>query len=159
MSRFTTATVAAILLACACGQAVTAAEQVLDFKLVTKFIDTKVVEAPNIEGQEMLVAKAFGVAFFKDGRVASKEFIYNQDFNKGSGPFVGYSTYYFQDGSSITARFSGTQKAGEPTHGEYVIVSGTGSYAGVKGTGSFDSVPHKLKGGNLLEGKFKLTTP
>jgi len=138
---------------------VLAAEHVLDFKLVVKLTDVKTVEAPDIEGQTILTAKAFGVAFFKDGRVASKEFIYNLDSNKGSGPFIGYSTYTFQDGSSITARFSGTVKAGEPTHGEYVIVSGTGVYAGAKGTGSFDSVPHKLKGANLLDGKFKVTTP
>jgi hypothetical protein len=159
MSKITKAEAAFLLVACVWVQPILAADHLLDFKLVVKLTDVKTVEAPDIEGQVILTAKAFGVAFFKDGRVASKEFVYNQDSNKGSGPFIGYSTYTFQDGSSITARFSGTQKAGEPTHGEYVVVSGTGAYAGVKGTGTFDSVPHKLKGANLLDGKFKLTTP
>ena len=91
-----------------------------------------------------------GVAFFKDGRVASKEFIYNSDSNKGSGPFFGYSTCQFEDGSTITARFGGTQRAGQPIHGEYTVLSGSGVYAGAKGTGSFDGVAHKLTGANLL---------
>src|SRR3954463_7976392 len=51
-----------------------AGEQVLEFKLVTKAIDPKVVQASNIEGQTMSTSNAFGVAFFKDGRVAAKDF-------------------------------------------------------------------------------------
>jgi len=112
-----------------------------------------------VEGQVVLLSKAHGVAFFKDGRVASKDFIFSSDYNKGSGPFFGYSTYQFEDGSSITARFAGTQRAGQMTHGEYTVISGTGAYAGAKGTGSFDGVPHKLTGANLLNGKFTITTP
>ena len=159
MSKQTPATVALTLLACTCGQAATAGEQVLEFKLVVRFIDPKALDAPNVEGQVVLLTKAHGVAFFKDGRVASKDFIFNSDYNKGSGPFYGYSTYQFEDGSSITARFAGTQRAGQLTHGEYTVVSGTGAYAGAKGIGSFDGVPHKLTGANLLNGKFTITTP
>jgi len=130
MSKQTSAAVVLTVLACAFGQAATAGEQVLEFKLVTK-----------------------------DGRVASKEFIFNADYNKGSGPFFGYSTYQFEDGSSITARFAGTQRAGQLIHGEYTVVSGTGAYAGAKGSGTFDGVAHKLTGANLLNGKLKITTP
>lgn len=102
----------------------------------------------------------YGAAFFKDGRVASKEFIFSGDFSKGSGPFLGYSTYQFEDGSTIVARFAGTQRAGQPVHGDYTVVSGTGVYAGAKGTGSFDSAPHKFTGGvSLVNGKFAVTTP
>jgi hypothetical protein len=152
-------TVALALLACTCGQQATAGEQVLEFKLVVKLIDPKPLDAPNVEGQVVLLTKAYGVAFFKDGRVASKDFIFNADYNKGSGPFFGYSTYQFEDGSSIIARFAGTQRAGLMTHGEYTVISGTGAYAGAKGTGSFDGVAHKLTGANLLNGKFTITTP
>ena len=159
MSKQTLAAVVLTIVACAFGQAATAGEQVLEFKLVVKPIDVKSMEAPNIEGQAVTLMKMHGVAFFKDGRVASKEFIYSTDFNKGSGPFFGYSTYQFEDGSSITARFAGTQHAGQMNHGEYTVVSGTGAYAGVKGTGTFDAVPHRLTGASLLNGKFTITTP
>jgi hypothetical protein len=59
--------------------------------------------------------KFYGAAFFKDGHVAAKEFVFAGDFNKGSGPFYGYSTYQFEDGSTITARFAGTSRAGPCT--------------------------------------------
>ena len=43
--------------------------------------------------------------------------------------------------------------------GEYVVLSGTGTFAGAKGTGAFDAVTHKLSGGNLFNGKLTITTP
>ena len=159
MSKQSPAAVILTALVCGFGQAATAAEHILEFKLVVRPIDVKSLEAPNIEGQSVTLMKMHGVAFFKDGRVASKEFIFNTDYNKGSGPFFGYSTYQFEDGSSITARFAGTARAGQPVHGEYTVVSGTGAYAGAKGTGTFDGVPSKLTGANLLNGKFTITTP
>jgi hypothetical protein len=159
MSKQTPAAVALTVLALACGPTATAGEHALEFKLVTKPLEVKSLEAPNVDGQVVLLMKMHGVAFFKDGRVASKEFIFNADFNKGSGPFLGYSTYQFEDGSSITARFAGTARAGQLVHGEYTVLSGTGAYAGAKGTGSFDGIAHKLTGANLLNGKFAITTP
>ncbi len=152
-------TVVLTALACAFGQGAIAGEHVLEFKLVVKPIDVKTLEAPNIEGQSVTLMKAHGTAFFKDGRVASKEFIQSSDYNKGSGPFFGYSTYQFEDGSSITARYAGTNRAGQPIHGEYTVVSGTGAYAGAKGTGVFDGVPSKFTGAFLLNGKFTISTP
>lgn len=38
----------------------------------------------------------------------------------------GYSTYQFEDGATITSRFSGTSRAGELLHGDYTVISGTG---------------------------------
>jgi hypothetical protein len=136
-----------------------AGEQVLEFKLVTRLVNpTTVVEAANIEGQTMIASKAVGVAYFKDGRVASKDFIIALDLRNGSGSYKGYSTYTFEDGSSITASFTGERKAGE-SHGIYTIVSGTGTYANATGTGSFDSVPTKFKDAILYNGKFDIKTP
>ena len=153
-----TAVVLAVL-AFTLGRPAAAGEHNLEFKLVVKAVEVKSLDAPNVEGQSVALMKMHGVAFFKDGRVASKDFIYNSDLNKGSGPYFGYSTYQFEDGSSITARFAGTQRAGQPIHGEYTVLSGTGAYAGAKGTGTFDAAPHKLTGANLLNGKFSITTP
>jgi hypothetical protein len=110
-------------------------------------------------GQTALLMKMHGVAYFSDGKIASKHFIYSADLNKGAGPFYGYSTYQFQDGSSISARFAGDLKTGEPQHGEYTVVSGTGAFANAKGTGYFDAMDHKFTGASLYNGKFKITTP
>jgi hypothetical protein len=125
-----------------------AGEQVLEFKLVTKLIDPKIVQAANIDGQTMTTSNAFGVAFFKDGRVAAKDFVVSSDLRKGSGPVRGYSTYTFDDGSSITASFTGEFKEGR-AHGVYTILSGTGTYANASGTGSFDGIPAGFKIGKF----------
>jgi len=55
----------------------------------------------------MVMGKVFGVVAFKDGRVGTKEFIYQAELLKGDGPLHGFSTYRFEDGSSITASFAG----------------------------------------------------
>jgi hypothetical protein len=146
------------VLACAVQPAL-AGEHNLEFKLITKALDPRVVEPPNVPGQTVILNKMMGTAYFKDGRVATKDFVFSADFNKGSGPFYGYSTYQFEDGSTLTARYAGTAVAGQPLHGEYTVISGTGLYASATGSGSFDATPHKLTGASLYNGKFRILTP
>jgi hypothetical protein len=136
-----------------------AGEQALEFKFVLKLLDPKVIEAPNIDGQTMIASKGFGVAYFKDGRVAINDFIITYDLLKGSGPSRGYGTYTFEDGSSITSSITGERSTEGRLRGVYKIVSGTGAYANATGTGSFESVPTKFKDAVLLNGKFDVKTP
>ena len=70
----------------------------------------------------------------------------------------GYSTYTFEDGSSITASYTGELKSGNRS-GTYTIVSGTGAYANASGTGTFDGIPAAFKGVALFNGKFGVKTP
>ncbi|QOZ47499.1 hypothetical protein XH89_31430 [Bradyrhizobium sp. CCBAU 53340] len=135
-----------------------AGEQVLEFKLVTRPVDVKVTEVANVEGQTVMSGKMFGVAVFKDGRIAVKDFVNSSDLLKGSGPMFGYSTYTFDDGSSITARYTGAIKDGK-AKGEYTILSGTGMYANATGTGGFESVQSGFKGAFLYDGRFIVKTP
>lgn len=145
-----------VALAVAASTAV-AGERVLEFKLVTKPVDLKVIEVANVEGQTVVSGKLFGVAVFNDGRIGVKEFINTSDLLKGSGPFFGYSTYTFEEGS-ITARYTGSAKDGKST-GEYTILSGTGAYANATGTGTIESAPNPFKGVNLLNIKLVVKTP
>lgn len=133
----TTVTIAA-LAACA-WQPAAAADQSLEFKLVTRALEVKALDAKNIEGQSIGVAKAHGVAYFKDGRIASKDFV--------------------SDGSTITARFTGSRRASGEVQGQYTVLSGTGAFAGAQGTGTFESVAAKLPDATLYNGKFKLAMP
>jgi hypothetical protein len=116
-----------------------AGEQTLELKLVTAPIDVKVVQAANMDGQSMSAGQYFGVAYFKDGRIAVKNFISTADTLNGSGSIRGYSTYTFDDSSSITASYTGEVKAGVRT-GKYTIVSGTCTFSNASGTGTFDGV-------------------
>ena len=129
------------------------------FKLVVKPIDTKVLEVKEVDGQRVVLSKIFGVAIFTNGKIAVKDYISSSNTNKGNGPFFGYSTYTFEDGSSITARYAGTLSAGQPVRGEYTILSGTGVYAGATGTGNFQSTPSKFPEASLYTGKLDITTP
>ena len=147
------------LAAAALSQPAFAADQVLEFKLVTRALDAKMFEPKNVEGQNVGVAKSHGVAYFKDGRVASKDFVVSWDYNKGAGPMSGWSTYTFEDGSSITARFTGSARGPGQFRGDYTVLSGTGAFVGAKGGGSFESVPAKLPDASLMNGKFSLSMP
>ena len=138
---------------------VIAADKTLEFQLVTKALDPRMIEAPNLPGQAITQSKAFGVGIFKDGRIAVKDFVFITDLNKGVGSMYGYSTYNFDDGSSITARFTGEFKTNQPVHGEYKILSGTGTYAGATGTGTLESMPNQFKGANLYNVRLNIVTP
>ena len=56
-----------------------AGEKTLEFQLVTKYIEPRTLDAPNLEKQTITQSKAFGVAVFKDGRIATKCLSVNKD--------------------------------------------------------------------------------
>jgi hypothetical protein len=142
----------------AASAAAFAGEQVIEFRYVIHPLEVKTFEAPKIEGQTMVMGKVFGVVAFKDGRVGTKDFIYQAELLNGDGPIHGFSTYRFEDGSSITASFAGEIKGGQ-RHGVYAILSGTGLYANATGTGTFESLPSKLEGATILNTKLNVKTP
>ena len=130
-----------------------AAERTLEFQLVTKTLESRSLDVPNVDGQTLSQSKAFGVTVFKDGRIGTKEFVYITDANKGVGSSSGYSTYTFDDGT-LTAHFT-VQGA----HGEYKILSGTGAYAGASGTGTLDVVSNTIKNATFFKIKLQIVTP
>jgi hypothetical protein len=136
-----------------------AGEQTLEFKLVVQPIDAKTVQAPNIEGRTLSAGNWFGVAYFKDGRVAVKDFINAADLLKGMGSFRGYSTYTFENGDTLVLSYVAESKE-TGLHGDYTVLSGTGAYSNATGAGAFDSVPTKwTDGATLFNVKIDVKTP
>jgi hypothetical protein len=132
-----------------------AGERTLEFLLVTRDLEVRTLDAPNIEGESITIAKAFGVAVFKDGHVGIKDYVAAVDKHKDGGAAYGYSTYTFEDGS-ITARFDSVFGK---HHCDYKILSGTGAYAGATGSGTCDGVHSPFKDTELLKVKLQITTP
>ncbi|MGB0747532.1 MAG: hypothetical protein ACPGO3_02205 [Magnetospiraceae bacterium] len=147
------------LLSCGLALPGQAAEESVDFRLVTRSLDLKVEQIPTVEGQMVGLGHFAGVALFSDGRIANKDFRFSFDYMKGAGPFFGYSTYTFEDGSALTMRFAGENKAGTPMRGEYTILSGTGKYEGATGSGYFEAQDDPWEGANLFAGALQITTP
>lgn len=131
----------------------------MEFQLVTKLMDPKTIDAPNLEGRSLLQSTAFGVAVFADGKIAVKDFVAASDSGKDSVSQHGYSTYTFEDGSTLTLSWAAASRPGQPYHGEYKVLSGTGAYAGATGSGTFDPVDSKFKKVGHFKVRLTVKTP
>ena len=135
---------------------VAAEEETLKFRFVTVDIDKAAFNAPNIEGHSVVARHSAGVATFEDGRIAFKDYVISVDNRGREGDFIGYSTYTFSDGDSMTFRFTGGWGA-DGLSGDYELVSGTGAYEGATGTGHFDAVKNPWDNASLYDGSFTIT--
>lgn len=147
---------AAAIVTCMAAGSVAAEEQTLKFRLVTKKISGPNIEVANVEGRTVGAGQYAGVAVFEDGRIAYKDFVNIVDGVAKEGSYSGYSTYTFQNGDSLTLKFTGGwgQKR---NGGDYKVLSGTGAFKDASGTGRFDALKEPWDGANLFEGSFTLT--
>lgn len=136
-----------------------AGEQTLGFRLVTRPIDVKTEKFAAVEGVTISAGRYAGTAVFEDGRLANKEFTFSYDFRRGAGPFYGYSSYTFVDGSALVMRYEGVLEPGKPMLGRYTVLSGSGKYAGATGDGYFEKVDDPWEGANLFQGRLRVVTP
>lgn len=136
-----------------------AGEQSMDFRLVTRAMDVKTEKVAAVEGVSVSTGRYAGTAVFDDGRIANKEFTFSYDFRKGAGPFYGYSTYTFADGSALVLRFEGMLEPGKPMLGRYTVLSGSGKYAGASGDGHFEKVDDPWDSANLYQGRLRIVMP
>lgn len=123
---------------------------------------------PILEEKDHIVGIAAfrGLAIFPNDEVAVHRYEGWFDLTKGSGPFHGYAMWTFDDGSQITASYSGSARTvgeeGVAVAAKFEKISGTGRYRGVQGSGAFagrrlDAVE---KGGSTyLQGKLTLDMP
>jgi hypothetical protein len=157
MFRWKAAGVAAAAAFIAAGS-VAAAEQTLEFRLVTKRLGGSSMEVANVEGRSVGAGEYAGVAVFDDGRIAYKNFVEVSDGTDEEGSYSGYSTYTFQNGDSLTLKFTGGWGL-EGDAGDYEILSGTGAFAEATGTGHFEAADEPWDGVNLYDGSFTITLP
>ena len=137
---------------------VMAGEQTLKFRLVTKQLSGSYLEVANVEGRSVGAGEYAGVAVFDDGRIAYKNFVLTTDGSDAEGSYAGYSTYTFQNGDSLTLRFTGGWGP-QGDAGDYEVLSGTGTFTDAKGTGHFAAVDEPWDGAELYEGSFTITLP
>src|SRR5690606_3642761 len=78
-----------------------------------------------------------------DGETVEVEMLGNVSYREGSGPFFGFVTLTFPDGSTIGLRMDNGEakaNAGTQTHftAKLTVLGGTGRYLDVKGSGRWE---------------------
>jgi hypothetical protein len=150
-------TIALVALVCA-APVTDAAEVTLKFRLVTTDASATMLPVKEVAGRTIGAHDAVGVAVFEDGRLAFKRFVYTEDGTENEGNAHGYSTYTFENGDSLSAKFD-TSWGAQGLQGTYQVLSGTGGYAGATGTGSFGTTTFPWEGANRFDGSFTLELP
>jgi hypothetical protein len=146
------------LVACFVAGSAAAEEQTLRFRLVVSLTNVSFAENSNAPGHNVGAGRAVGVAVFEDGRIAFKDFVIAQDGTEEEGTASGYSTYTFENGDSLTARFT-FEWSPTGAAGDYQVLSGTGAFEGATGTGHFEGAQEPWKDAEMLEGSFTLDVP
>lgn len=136
------------------GNAV-AAEETLKFRLITRIISSNFIDTP-VEGRRVGSMQSAGVAVFEDGRLADKQFALIMDNGGAVGTYSGYSIYTFQNGDTLTLKFTGGWGA-DSNGADYEVLSGTGAYEGATGTGRIDAAKEPWEKANLWDVTLNIT--
>jgi hypothetical protein len=135
MKRAIVTSIVALVLLVAVGFLATRAEaETVKYKITSYVTKMEMVPVPDVENHFIGEQERRGVAIFENGETAAYHMWNTWDFISGQGgPFRGYSTLSFADGSTSMIRFEGTST------GEKLWSSkGTGEY--IKGTGRFEGI-------------------
>jgi len=113
---------------------------------------TEVTSHPveDVEGHVMILYKGEGVELLKGGELVSTLNRGYLDYIKGKGPFHGYTTSTYRDGSTIVSKWQGDATVSEwkeegsdkvlvirSGKGTNIFVGGTGRFKGIEGRGTF----------------------
>jgi hypothetical protein len=124
-----------VIAVCVLGTPLPGAAETLTYKFYTWVTKAERVPIGDVEGHAVAVVVRDSFNVFANGEVATTTSIITNDFVKGAGPVIQYSTIKFSDGSTIMWKSQGTIGAGA---GAYTseITKGTGRFDGIKGTQS-----------------------
>ena len=140
----------------------------VEYQITSYLVRVDFIPVPDVDKHGIGIYERRGIAIFKDGETAAYHGYGIWDFIDNNGPFQGYSTLTYKDGSTTMVKYSGNMvKEPEklPTYmgkGEYI--KGTGKYEGIKGNYSFSAkyiTPYnkETKGDVVVNAKVSYTLP
>jgi hypothetical protein len=117
------------------------AEEPFKARAVIHYTAAQNYDVGDVDGHQLLMGKASGIASFPDGSMGTTTLTTYADYTKGSGsiPLL-YTSFTTSDGSTIWWRGTGsTVTTGDRSEfkGVVTVISGTGKFAGAKGDGAF----------------------
>jgi hypothetical protein len=140
----------------------------VEYQVIDYLVRVDFIPVPDVDKHAVGTYERRGVAIYKDGQTAAYHSKGTWDFIDSNGPFTGYATLTYKDGSTAMTRYSGNMTK-EPEKlprytgkGEYI--KGTGRYEGIKGTVSFTGeyiTPYgkETKGDSIVINKASYTLP
>ena len=139
-----------------------------EYRITSYITKVEFIPVPDTEKHAVGLYERRGVAVFKNGEAAAYHTRGTWDFTNSNGPFQGYTTLTFKDGSTSILKYIGTMTT-DPGKlpklkgsGEYI--KGTGKYEGIKGTVNFHGgyvTPYnkETKGDVVVDVKGNYTLP
>ena len=110
----------------------------VEYQVVDYLVRVDFIPIPDVDKHAVGTYERRGVAIYKDGQTAAYHSRGTWDFVDSNGPFTGYTTLTYKDGSTTMIKYSGNMTK-EPEKllkytgkGEYI--KGTGKYEGITGT-------------------------
>ncbi len=88
-----------------------ATAETLNYKLFNHVTKMEMAPIADVEGHSVSLVVREGVIILENGELAWVKAVMMRDFIKGAGPWDMYSTWTFQDGSTIIARTKGKTEA------------------------------------------------
>jgi len=114
----------------------------VEFQVASYIVNFEFLPVPDVDKHAIGTYERRGVAIFKDGETAAYHTRGTWDFIDSNGPFQGYTTLTYKDGSTASSKYTGTMKKEPeklPTYtGKGEWIKGTGKYEGIKGNFSYD---------------------
>ena len=140
------------------------------YKIIAPLTKVEWIAVPDVEKHALILYERRGVIIFEDGETAAYHTCGTTDVIKGLGPFRGYSSVLYKDGSTVMFEYTGTLTLApgdkmRTIKGEGKYIKGTGRFEGVKGKTSFNGkyvTPYtkdETKGDVVIDGTANYTLP
>ena len=114
-----------------------AGAETMNYKFYTWVNKWESLPVGDVEEHSVALVERGSFLVFESGEVATSKSVSTNDYIKGSGPLMQYSTITFADGSTIIIKTQGAMGAGGGSGGwTSEIIKGTGRFEGIKGTQS-----------------------
>lgn len=171
MKRLIVVSILAFVVSLTFGVLITdAVAKTVKFKLTSYIVKVERIPIPDTEKHAIGIYERRGLALFENGETAAYHTRGTFDFTKGNGPFQGYTTLKYKDGSTTMFKYQGKLTMNPSSKlpalsGKGDYIKGTGRFEGIKGNGSFSGkyiTPYtadKTKGDMVVDftGKYNIS--